>query len=112
MINFNIKISENLKYLLKNKKKDKIKKWIQKATIYLNNQVKKNTPVDTWVLRAGNMYRIEESKSLFWVVYNNVDYAVYVHFWTKKTKANPFLLWTAEKERGKIKNIILKEISK
>lgn len=62
---------------------------------------KKNAPVDTGRLRADIATKLYQ-KELKGVVYNTVEYAIYVHEGTRKMRARPYILNAIRGEEPKI----------
>ncbi len=83
---------------------------IRKSIILLQRYAIEETPVDQWRLRS--WFQTEFSDS-FWRLFNPVQYAVYVHEWTKPHSApftpialraerhwlNPWSVWLAIKRK-------------
>jgi hypothetical protein len=107
-----------------------IKEWIDKATEYLLDKVKENSPEDTGDYIA--WHKIEKAQSnwntIKWSVYNDMKYAEEVEYWFRSTPVNwhknrkqwwPVIyrwVWartysrTSDNEEQNIKNIINKSI--
>ncbi len=89
MLKVNIKIDkkgiekitrENLNIVIKNSVKD--------ILIFMEWVAIKVTPRRTWFLRKG----FKKTYKWWWAIFfNDVKYAPYVNFWTKRQKANPFM---------------------
>ena len=78
-------ISKNIGRLLNDVLPEKIYEALEKAGQIVENEAKKNCPVDTGALRASINHEVsEDGKSV--VIGTNVEYAPYVHEQTK-----PFL---------------------
>lgn len=82
---------------------------IKISIIELEWTAKKETPVDTGLLRWS--YETFFS-NLSWKLQNKRKYWIYVHEWTKYIKSNPFLERTIDKEEPKIERIFNWEINK
>lgn len=103
-------------------------RWLKESAIILEWEAKKEAPVGTWILRKYIKSVVYNDYSL---VYNNLNYATYVHEWTRPhiilprikkalywkwdvhpfkavhhpwTLANPFFLITVNKNEKRIIN--------
>mgnify|MGYP003563049516 CR=1 FL=1 len=83
--------------------------WVKKSIIFLEWAAKKETPVDTWLLR--NSYETF-FESLKWKLVNTRKYWLYVHEWTRYIKWNPFLTRAAKKSNKDINIIFSNEVHK
>lgn len=83
--------------------------WIKKWVIYMEWVAKKETPVDTWLLRNSYETRFSQLK---WQLVNTRSYWPMVHEWHWFYQWNPFLTRTAEKSEDKVTMIMNKEIEK
>jgi len=102
-----IKWLDELKNKLNPKKWRKaIHRWIIRVLIFLEWKAIPETPIRTWYLRK--WYK-QKAKNEVWVLYNDVEYAPYVHFWTRKQKANPFLERVVKKHWKKTWKILNKQ---
>jgi len=57
---------------------------IKKSIILLQRYATEETPVDEWRLRSSFK---TELKNYYWILFNPVEYAIFVHEWTKPHKA-------------------------
>jgi len=83
-----------------------ITKSIYKTLIFLESKAIPETPIRTWNLRK---WYNEKTFTDWGKLYNDVEYAWYVHNWTRFIKANPFLERTAEKNIDRIEAVFNKE---
>ena len=68
---------------------DALDKWLRISMIGIENNTKKETPVDTWILR--NSFETNFPTKLTGVLNNFREYAIYVQEGTKRIEANDFL---------------------
>jgi len=110
MLNIQIKnLDEFLKKFWELDVKKTLNTSVKKSVIFLEWEAKKETPIDTWLLR--NSYETFFS-SLKWKLVNTRKYWVYVHEWTKYIRWNPFMTRAAEKSENKVNLIFNKEVNK
>ena len=91
----------------------RLRKWVHKGIInvllFLENKAIPETPIRTWNLRK---WYYTKSKNLWWKVANKTEYAPFVHDWTSKIKANPFLRRVEKQNEWKVGRIMNREIEK
>lgn len=84
---------------------------VKKTIIFLEGQSKRDTPVDTWILR--NSYKTRFSD--WWQtgqLENFRKYWIFVHEGTKFIKSNPWMTRAVEKSEWQIETIWNGEIDK
>lgn len=85
-----------------------LERWIKKSMLVLESNTKRNTPVDTWLLR--NSFETTFPWKLEWVLNNFREYALYVQEWTKYFEWRDFLGKGIEASERKIESIFNSEI--
>lgn len=78
---------------------NKLTSGLQKATLAVESQARRDCPVDTGRLRSSITSRVEGSTG---IIGTNVEYAAFVEHGTDKTGAQPFLFPAVEQIRAKI----------
>lgn len=81
---------------------------LKQSMITLENNTKRNTPVDTWLLR--NSFETTFPSKLVGVLNNFREYALYVQEGTKFMRANDFLSKWVEASERSIERIFNKNI--
>ena len=105
--------------------------WVNKALDYIEVEIDKRTPIDSWEYQRWNKIKKAEKigNQIYWEAYNDSVYAENVEYWFSTKKLNwwknkkkwwPMILAnsqgartytiTADNESENIKNIIKKEI--
>jgi len=109
-INLEIKGAKKLIETFDERKLQKwVFRWIQKVLVFLESKAIPSTPIISWHLRK---WYNSEQKNDWGKLYNDVEYAFFVHNWTKFIKANPFLDKVATDNTSKAGSIMNKEILK
>lgn len=72
---------------------------LKQACILVQDDAKRNCPVDTGRLQGSIQYEVKENDGM---VGTNVEYAPYVHEGTSRMRGRPFLRDAGEKNKGKI----------
>jgi len=87
---------------------DALSKGLRIAMIGIESNVKRETPVDTGLLR--NSFETRFPSKLTGVLNNFRDYAIYIQYWTKYIKARDFLgKWVAA-SKLLVENVFSKQI--
>lgn len=69
----------------------------------LTNLIKKNTPVKTGKLQEGNDFTVEtEGMAVIGHLYNDTEYAPYVHEGTSKMQGRPFMKEVVDANESRI----------
>lgn len=104
MLEINVNNIDDLKKNLnKINFKNSLKKASGRSLIYLEWEAKKETPIDTWVLR--NSYEIDNNTFWYWKLNNFREYAEYVH------SRNPYMLRAGDKAKPRIIKIFEQEVA-
>lgn len=106
-------LDELIRWLNKIDIKDALRPWVQKILFFYERQAKKETPVDTWLLR--NSYSTVFSTGAQWLEWTLLNYRAYwinVHEWTSSIRANPWMTRVLNDNKNASENIMGKEIEK
>ena len=75
---------------------------LKQACILVQDDAKRNCPVDTGRLQGSIQYEVKEDDGM---VGTNVEYAPYVHEGTSRMRGRPFLRDAGEKNKGRIEEL-------
>lgn len=81
---------------------------VAEASLEVETEAKRNTPVDTGRLRSSLGQEVVDSQGLSRDVATNVEYAPYVEYGTSTQEAQPFLTPAREKVAARFPQIVEK----